>query len=74
MCHISYTAARCVHCGATQFRREQGRVQCEDVRKGRRYQGQTSATSYSEIVCADCFQDQAVNDDTFYTTTKSKKK
>ncbi|KAJ3460415.1 hypothetical protein FSOLCH5_008123 [Fusarium solani] len=74
MCNISYTAARCIHCDSTLPRREQGRVQCEDVRKGRRCQGQTSAISYSDFVCNDCFQEQAANDNNLYTTTKSKKK
>ncbi|KAJ4168800.1 hypothetical protein NW754_010730 [Fusarium falciforme] len=74
MCHISYTAALCVHCDHTQFLREQSRVKCQDVRNGRSCQGQSSSTSYSDFVCDDCFQEQAANDDNLYTTTRSKKK
>ncbi|RSL59061.1 hypothetical protein CEP53_005923 [Fusarium sp. AF-6] len=75
MCQVSYTAARCIHCGIIRFLREDGRVHCEDVTKGRHCQGETSSsTSYSDFVCDDCFQEQAANDDNLYTTTKEKKK
>ncbi|KAJ4329261.1 hypothetical protein N0V84_000154 [Fusarium piperis] len=74
MCEISYSSARCIHCNEVQFTREDGRVSCKDVRKGKACKGQTQATSYSDIVCEDCFQEQAANDNNLYTTTKSKKK
>lgn len=74
MCEISYSSAHCIHCGETQFTREDGRVRCEDVRKGKACKGQTKVTSYSEIFCEKCFQEQAANDGNLYTTTKSKKK